>query len=97
MHVLTAIKVMFTLQIVAEASIPSIPTESVWDHFVKVMVPVIQMYQVQLPAQKESTLGQALVSFAEAMHLQHQNSEVSERSLVSASNKSVLLYLLEFV
>ena len=71
--------VMSIVQIVAEADIPSITTENVWDHFVEVMIPIIQKYQVEFPVQKESesTIGQTLVQFAETMHLQQKNSEVS--------------------
>ena len=70
------------MQIIAEAAIPSITAEDVWDHFVNVTVPVIQKYQVEFPVQRESTLSQMLVHFAEAMQTQQRNSEVSKCTVI---------------
>ena len=73
----------FISQIVAEADIPSLTTETVWDYFVEVIVPVIEKYQAEHPLQKGSSLGHVLVHFAESMQSQYRNSEVSKYSVIT--------------
>ena len=58
-------------------------SETVWDYFVEVMVPVIEKYQAEHPLQKGSSLGQMLVHLAETMQSQHRNSEVSKHSVIA--------------